>query len=85
MRAEVLRYNRRTAQRLHGMAVAAGLAAPQTDLLVFVITVELGDRILDLAFRERRDPDPDVIRQGRTALTAYLAAALRPRPTPPDA
>ena len=87
VRAEVLRYNRRTARRLHGVAVAAGLAAPQTDLLVFVMAVELGDRILDLAFRERRDPDPDVIRQGRIALTAYLAAALRlrrhrPTPTP---
>ena len=77
VRAEVLRYNRRTARRLHGVAVAAGLAAPQTELLVFVMLVELGDRILDLAFRERRDPDPDVIRQGRIALTAYLAAALR--------
>ena len=77
VRAEVLRYNRRTARRLHGVAVAAGLAPPQTELLVFVMLVELGDRILDLAFRERRDPDPDVIRQGRIALTAYLAAALR--------
>ena len=77
VRAEVLRYNHRTAQRLYGVAVAAGLAAPQTELLVFVMLVELGDRILDLAFRERRDPDPDVIRQGRIALTAYLAAALR--------
>ena len=77
VRAEVLRYNRRTARRLHGVAAAAGLAAPQTELLVFVMVVELGDRILDLAFRERRDPDPDVIRQGRIALTAYLAAALR--------
>ncbi len=85
MRAEVLRYNRGTAQRLHDMAVAAGLAAPQTDLLVFVMAVELGDRILDLAFRERRDPDPDVIRQGRIALTAYLAAALRLGPAAPDA
>ena len=84
VRAEVLRYNRRTARRLHGVAVAAGLAPPQTELLVFVMLVELGDRILDLAFRERRDPDPDVIRQGRIALTAYLAAALPPRPTPPD-
>jgi AcrR family transcriptional regulator len=77
VRAEVLRYNHRIAQRLHGVAVAAGLAAPQADLLVFVMAVELGDRILDLAFREHRDPDPDVIRQGRIALTAYLAAALR--------
>jgi AcrR family transcriptional regulator len=77
VRAEVLRYNHRTAQRLYGVAVAAGLAAPQTELLVFVMLVELGDRILDLAFRERRDPDPGVISHGRIALTAYLAAALR--------
>jgi AcrR family transcriptional regulator len=77
VRAVVLRYNRRTARRLHGVAVAAGLAAPQTELLVFVMLVELGDRILDLAFRERRDPDPGVISHGRIALTAYLAAALR--------
>ncbi len=39
--------------------------------------VELGDRILDLAFREHRDPDPDVIGHGRIALSAYLATALR--------
>ncbi len=78
VRAEVLRYNRRTAERLHGLAVASGLAGPQADLLVFVMLVELGDRVLDLAFREHRDPDPDVIRHGRVALTAYLAAALRP-------
>ena len=76
VRAEVLRYNRRTAERLHGLAVTAGLAAPQTNVLVFVMLVELGDRILDLAFRERRDPDPDVIRHGRVALTSYLTAAL---------
>ena len=80
MRAEVLRYNRRSAERLRGLAAAAGLASPQADPQVFVMLVELGDRILDLAFRERRDPDPGVIRQGRIALTAYLAAALPPRP-----
>jgi AcrR family transcriptional regulator len=78
VRAEVLRSSRRTAERFHGLALAAGLIAPQTDLLVFVMVVELGDRIMDLAFRERRDPDPDVLRQGRIALTAYLEAALRP-------
>ena len=44
VRAEVLRYNRRTAQRLHGVAIVAGLVAPQTDPLVFVMPVELGDR-----------------------------------------
>ena len=85
VRAEVLRYNRQSAERLRGLAAAAGLGAPQADPQVFVMAVELGDRILDLAFRERRDPDPDVIRQGRIALTAYLTAALRLTPTPPDA
>lgn len=81
VRAEVLRYHRRTAEHLHDLAVAAGLVGPQTDPLVFVMAVELGDRTLDLAFRERRDtdpdPDPDVIRHGRIALAAYLEAALR--------
>ena len=59
-----------------------GSPAQQADPLVFVMVVELGDRILDLAFRERRDPDPDVIRQGRVALTAYLTAALDDSATP---
>ncbi|MFG2254288.1 TetR/AcrR family transcriptional regulator [Streptomyces mirabilis] len=77
VRAEVLRYNRSTAERLHGLAVAAGLIAPQTDLLVFVVAVELADRALELAFRERSDPDPDVIAYSRVALIAYLDAALR--------
>lgn len=76
VRAEVQRYNHNTAQRLHDMAVAAGLAAPQAELAPFVMAVELGDRILGLAFRERRDPDPEVIRHGRTALTAYMEAVL---------
>ena len=72
------RYHRRTAERLHGVAVAAGLTTPQTDPLLFVMIVELADRTLELAFRQRREPDPDVIRHGRIALTAYLQAALRP-------
>ena len=78
VRAEVLRYHRRaTAERLHGVALAAGLAAPQTDLLLFVVAVELADRVLEVAFRERSDPDPDVIAYGRIALTAFLDSALR--------
>ena len=85
VRAEVRRYHRRTAQRLHDIAVAADLADPQADQLVFIMMVELGDRTLELAFRDRRDPDPKIILQGGLAITAYLEAALRLRPTPPDA
>jgi AcrR family transcriptional regulator len=78
VRAEVRDYNRHLAERLRLMAIAAGFADHQTDPLVFTLVVELGDRILDLAFRESRIPDPAVIRQGSVALTAYLQAALRP-------
>jgi hypothetical protein len=59
-------------------AVTAGLTALQTDPLLFVMMVELGDRTLELAFRQRREPDPDVIRHGHIALIAYLQAALWP-------
>ncbi|MBR7835145.1 MULTISPECIES: TetR/AcrR family transcriptional regulator [Actinospica] len=77
VRAEVGRYQHRTAQRLHALAISAGFATACNDPRIFVLAVELGDRVLDLAFRERNEPDPHVIRHGHTALTAYLEAALR--------
>ena len=77
VRAEVLRSQHGTAERLHGLAVAAGLAPARTDRLIFLVAVELADRVLELAFRSRTDPDPEVIAQGGIALTAYLDAALR--------
>ena len=39
---------------------------------VFELLVELGDRILELAFRDSPQPDPDVLELGRQALTAFL-------------
>ena len=35
-----------------------------------------GDRILDLAFRDRSNPDPMIIELGRTALNSYAHDAL---------
>ena len=78
VRAEVRNYHLQTAQRLRDIAVAAGLVHPQADQLVFVMMVELGDRTLELAFRDRSDPDPEVVRQGGLAITSYLQAALTP-------
>ncbi len=78
VRAEVRRYHLQVARGLHDIAVAAGLADPGANHLVFEMVVELGDRTLEIAFRDRDDPDLDVIRQGALAITAYLEAALAP-------
>ena len=77
VRAEVVRYNKARAERLHDMAVGAGFATPKSDPLVFRIAVELGDRILDLAFREGPVPDRQIIKQGRIALVSYIQAVVR--------
>ena len=69
-RAQVL------AERLRQALVAANFAASDTDPRVLLLVVELGDRILDLAFRDRSDPDPMIIELGRTALNSYARDAL---------
>lgn len=69
-RAQVL------AERLRQALVAAKFAPPDTDPRVLLLVVELGDRILDLAFRDRSDPDPMIIELGRTALNSYARDAL---------
>jgi len=69
-RAQVL------AERLRQALVAANLAPSDTDPRVLLLVVELGDRILDLAFRDRSDPDPMIIELGRTALNAYARDVL---------
>ncbi len=69
-RAQVL------AERLRQVLVAANFAPSDTDPRVLMLVVELGDRILDLAFRDRSDPDPVIIELGRTALNSYARDAL---------
>ncbi len=48
---------------------------PTPILACYFLVVELGDRILDLAFRDRSDPDPVIIELGRTALSSYARDA----------
>ena len=37
-----------------------------------MLMVELGDRVLDLAFRDGVRADPEVIQRGADALSAYV-------------
>ncbi len=70
--AEVHRRNRRLALRARSNLAAAGLVDPSMGESVFVLLVELGDRVLELAFRNRRHADAEVVEHGRVALCAYL-------------
>jgi len=68
------------AERMRHALIAAKLIRADTDPRILLLMVELGDRILDLAFRPGPEPDPAIIALGRTALVAYARDALGPRP-----
>ena len=70
--AEVRSRNLALAGRGRSALLAAGLIDSSVPESAFVLLVELGDRVLDLAFRERRHADRTVIEHGRDALCAYL-------------
>ncbi len=69
---EVHRRNRELGRRARAALVEAGLVYPGVSEESFVLLVELGDRVLDLAFRETERADPQVIADGREALVACL-------------
>lgn len=70
--AEVHERNRALARRARRVFTEAGLVAPGTDQVVFDVLVELGDRVLDLAFRGSSRADRELVDLGRIALTGYL-------------
>jgi AcrR family transcriptional regulator len=70
--AEVRRRNRALALRAKSALPESGLIEADIPDSAFVLMVELGDRVLDLAFRDRASADPTVIEQGREALCAYV-------------
>ncbi len=73
---QVRERNRILAERVRHTLTAAKQIDGDPDPHVFHVLIELGDRILDLAFRDRPTADPAIIDLGRTALTAYLREAL---------
>jgi AcrR family transcriptional regulator len=66
------------AERARERLVAAGLVAEDSPREVALIAVEVGDRILELAFRGRRRADRRVIAEGAEMLIAYLEGSAEP-------
>jgi AcrR family transcriptional regulator len=71
VRNQVRANMRATAGRLHAILIDAGLIPPDTDPRALLVAMEIGDRILELAYRDRNDFDPALLDFGRKALTAY--------------
>jgi AcrR family transcriptional regulator len=74
--AHVRERTRVLAERMRTALIGAGLIPLDTDSRVLLLVVELGDRILDVAFRGSSTHDPVIIQLGRTALKAYALEAL---------
>jgi AcrR family transcriptional regulator len=62
---------RALAERMHAILIDAELIPPDTDPLALLVFVEIADRILELAYRDRNDFDPAIFDLGRKALIAY--------------
>jgi AcrR family transcriptional regulator len=77
--AHVRQRSRVLAERMRQALIAAQLIRPETDPRILLMLVELGDRVLDLAFRAGPAPDSAIIELGRTALGAYARDALAAR------
>jgi AcrR family transcriptional regulator len=63
--------NHALAVRVRDLLIAHHLVPEQTPSAVFDLLVELGDRILEVAFRSPSPPDRQTIELGAIALTAF--------------
>lgn len=68
----VRRRNAALGARLRELLIGHGLIAPDTPPAVSGLMTELGDRILQLAFREPGEPDAETLELGQVALVAFL-------------
>jgi AcrR family transcriptional regulator len=67
--------NMMLAERARERLVAAGVVPEDSPREVALLAVEVGDRILELAYRGRLHPDRRVIAEGTEMLIAYLEGA----------
>jgi AcrR family transcriptional regulator len=70
--AHVREHLRELAERMREMLITRQLIPVDTDPRALSLLVELGDRTLDLAFRQGPAPDPVIIDLGRRALATCL-------------
>ncbi len=74
---EVHARNRTLARRARDVLLAAGLVPADTPEIALDMLVELGDRVLEMAFKDSREADGDIIETGTVALTAFLERMTR--------
>jgi AcrR family transcriptional regulator len=70
--------NLELAERARERLVAAGLVADDSPREVALLAVEVGDRILELAFRGRQRANRQVIAEGAEMLIGYLEGSAGP-------
>lgn len=76
---------RTLAERMHALLVDAGLIPADTDPLAMLVAVEMGDRVLELAYRNSAEGgfDPEILAIGRRALIAVCRDLSQgPSPAP---
>jgi AcrR family transcriptional regulator len=71
------------AARLRTLLIDHHLLADTTPPAVFTLAIELGDRILEAAFREPGPHRRETLELGKTALTAFLERWATTAPAPP--
>ena len=81
-------HNRGMADRLFGLATAAGMSVPGSDGLHAELAVEVADRVFQIAFETGLVGDPRVIDEGIALVSAYLETHATPAgltgvPSPP--
>lgn len=66
------------ANALHGVLLRWGLLRDGTDPLVTMVAVEMGDRLLEMAFHAGPEKDRAILTEGEQALTQYLQTYAAP-------
>ena len=72
---------RTLARRIHARLVDAQLISADTDPRAVLVSVEIADRILELAHRGGQDFDEAILDHGRRALSAYCDDLVNARST----
>jgi AcrR family transcriptional regulator len=70
---------RTLARRIHARLVDAQLISADTDPRAVLVSVEIADRILELAYRGGQDFDEAILDHGRRALIAYCGDLVNAR------